>query len=217
MEADHRNPPAPEWRGVAGRVRPLQANPAIREAQSRHDARWLQGDLLVGVDPSPAGPHRGRGVHPAGVMVLVEGSAQGRARPTGRGRDRAARSRADCRLVDGDLRPERAHRGGAGAIGAAPHDRCGNLWRAHVRRRRTRRPAAGGHVAARLCDFGLDLRGPYLLSASASALSSRAYAPASSTTPGRSWDRALSRARRFARIRCKRSSAIRRPRSSTTG
>ena len=75
----------------------------------------------------------------------------------------------------------------------------------------------GEHGAARLCDFGLDLCRAHLLPARAWARSSRACAPASSTTLGRSWDRALFRARRFARIRCKRSSAMRRRRNLITG
>ncbi len=126
-----------------------------------------------------------RGVHPARPVVLVARPAQGRARPASRRRDRVARARADCRLVDGELGPERAHRGGAGAAGAAPPDRRRDIRRADLRRGRLKRTAAGDHGAARLCDFGLDLRGARLLSSSASARSSRACAPASSTTPGR--------------------------------
>ena len=40
---------------LAGGLRQLQANPAIRRAQRRHDARRLQGDLCLGMGPSPAG------------------------------------------------------------------------------------------------------------------------------------------------------------------
>ena len=203
--------------GVAGRVRPLQANPAIRPAQSRHDAGRVQGHLLVGMGASPAGARRRRGIHSARLMVLVARPAQGRTWAAGRRRDRPACARADRRLVDGVLGLERAHRGGAGAPGAASPDRRRDVRRPDLRRGGLKRTPAVEDDAARLCDFRLDLRGNYHSASLASARSSRACAPASSTTPGRSWDRALFRARRFAQIRCKRSSAMRRRRSSTTG
>ena len=79
-----------------------------------------------------------------GLWFWRQRPAQGRARPAGRGRDRLAGARADRRLVDGDLGPERAHRGGAAAAGAAPDDRRGDVRRADLRRGRTWRTAAPG-------------------------------------------------------------------------
>ena len=150
---------------MAGRVRPLQRDPAIRPAQSRHDARRLQKHFLVGMGASAAGAHRRRGVHPAGPVLLVARPAQGRARAAGGRRDRPAGARAARRLVDGDLGLERAHRGRATAPRAASHDRGGDLRGARLRRRRARRAAEGEDGAARLRHFGVDLRRARLLPA----------------------------------------------------
>ena len=167
MEARHRSPPAAERRGVAGGVRPLQADPAIRQAQSGHDARRLPDDLLLGMGPPPAGARRRRGLHPSGPMVLAERALQGRARPSGRGRDGLARARTHRRLVDGDLGTERAHRGRAGAAGAASDDRRRDFRRPDLRRGRAERTPALRHGAARVRDLGAPLRGARLLPARA--------------------------------------------------
>ena len=152
-------------RGVAGRVRPLQANPAIRPAQSRHDARRLQGIFWWEWAHRLLARIVGAAFILPGLFFWWRGQLKGAL-----GRQVAVATgllalEPHCRLVDGDLGPERAHRGRAAATRAAPHDRCGDLRRARLRRRRARRTAEGDHGAARLRDFGLDLRRARLLSA----------------------------------------------------
>ena len=81
MEAGHRRRSAAERSGVAGRVRPLQTDPAIRPAQCGHDARtasraifwweWAHRLLARIVGAAFILP---------GLMVLVARPAQGRAR-----------------------------------------------------------------------------------------------------------------------------------------
>ena len=105
---------------------------------------------------------------------------------------------------------------GAGAIGAASLDCRRHVRRPDLRRRRTWRRAPVERDAARLRNFGLDLRRAHLLPARSRRLVAGLRA-GSSTTPGRSWDRNSFQERRFAQIRCKQSSATRRRRSSTTG
>src|SRR5207245_2050422 len=76
-----------------------------------------------------------------------------------------ARTRANRRLVDGELGPERAHRGGAGAPCAAPPDRRGGLWRAGLCRRRPWRARAFGRCFPRPCPLRRHFRDPCLLPA----------------------------------------------------
>ena len=98
---------------------------------------WEWGHRLLARD-------RRRGFYHSRPVVLAARTAQGRARPTGRRRRRLAGARADRRLVDGDVGLERAHRSGAAAPGAAPHDRRGDVRRPDLRRGRTWRAAAPG-------------------------------------------------------------------------
>ena len=69
-------PPLSEGR-LAGGVRQLQADPAIRCAQPRHDARRLQGDLRLGVGPSSARAPDRPGLHSPGAVVLAPGALTG--------------------------------------------------------------------------------------------------------------------------------------------
>src|SRR5665213_4434461 len=71
METHHRRGAATERTGLAGGIRRLQGDPAIPRAQPRHDAVAVQGDLLVGMDPPPAGAHDGRGVPTAVSLVFM--------------------------------------------------------------------------------------------------------------------------------------------------
>ena len=99
--------------------------------------------------PSPASARRGRGFHPARPVLLVDGAAQRRARPTGRRRDRPACARANRRLVDGVVRLERTHGSRTGAIGAASPDCRRDVWRADLRRGRAWRKTARRTTAPR--------------------------------------------------------------------
>ena len=145
------------------------------------------------------------------------GQLKGALGRAGRGRDRPAGARADRRLVDGDLGLERAHRGGAAAPRASSPDRRGDLRRADLRRGRAWRAAKREGGSARLRDFGVDLRRADLLPArprrACRRLARRAHlqhlaADGVELRSGRGVP---------PEPRSRRSSAMRRPRSSTTG
>ncbi len=120
---------------------------------------------------------RRRGLHPAGALVLDARRAQGRARAAGRGRDRVPGARADRRLVDGELGPERAHRGRAGAAGAASADRRRDLRRADLPPRRASASGTRARRPARLLRSRRRPSRPSSMSSSASARWSPACAP----------------------------------------
>ena len=92
MEAGDRRHSAAQRSRVAGGVRQLQADPAIRGAQPRHDARRLQGDLRLGMGPSSARAPDRPGLHSARAVVLAP-RARSTARSVGRSSSRPGSSR----------------------------------------------------------------------------------------------------------------------------
>src|SRR5690606_20115685 len=105
---------------LAGGLRPVPADPAVRRGQRRHDAGRVQDDLLVGMDPPAAGPGHRPGLRralrdPAGPAPAAAAAGLALRGAAGPGRPAGA-----DRLVDGDLGPVRAGRRGSRAADDPP-------------------------------------------------------------------------------------------------
>ena len=115
--------PPLERAGLAGGVRALSAEPAIRAAQSRHEPARFQDHLLVGMGASRARPlHRARLCR---RLPLDRGAPRGLP-PAARNPRRdgcAARHAGRRRLDHGRLRPGAGHDGGGAAQARASSHR----------------------------------------------------------------------------------------------
>src|ERR1700730_1117788 len=107
---------------MARRVRGLQGDPAIPRAQRRHDARRVQDDLLVGMDP-PAARAGDRGCVSAAISLVSLARSFERGSQTPLVADLWSRRAARRgRLVDGGIGAFGARRGFA--LSAMPPSYC---------------------------------------------------------------------------------------------
>src|SRR5262249_12636848 len=111
MAATHGRDSALERRGLGTRIRTLQGDSAISGDTRGHDAWGIQDDLLLGISAPALGPaDRGR-LRRAVRVVLAGAPSLVGAGTAARAALRARRSPGRARLVHGEERSRRSHRG----------------------------------------------------------------------------------------------------------